>query len=345
VEFRRLKKENFMLRSVHPEENQLIDVVGKSMAMQHVAKKVIKVAKSNVNVMIVGESGTGKELIARNIHYFSSRNDKPFIPVDCVSLPESLLESELFGFEKGAFTGAIKSRPGVFELAHGGTLFLDEITELDVQLQTKLLRVLQERHLRRIGGNKLIDVDVRIISATNRNPEKAVEENKLREDLYYRLNVVPVNLPSLRERKEDIPLLVKHFIKKYSGFSPIEFTEITKNTMRCLQNYAWPGNIRELENIIQRIISLAEEPVINLKYLPDEIVQMETASLDFIDPDVSYKESKKQSMQIFEKRYLEKLLDKYQGNLSLAANKAGMSRQTLYNLIKMHGLPFDTSSS
>lgn len=339
AEFRRIKKENILLHTISPEETTLVNVVGKSPAMQKIAKQVVKVAQSNVNVMIVGESGTGKELIARNIHHFSPREKKAFIPVDCVSLPESLLESELFGFEKGAFTGAVKSRPGVFELADQGTLFLDEITELNFQLQAKLLRVLQERQLRRIGSDQFVDVDVRIISATNRNPEQAVEEKELRDDLYYRLNVVPIQLPALRERREDIPLLVQHFIRKYSAFSPIEFTDITPKALKCFQNYSWPGNIRELENIVQRIISMADEPVIQKDNLPAELLNAQANNDHKIDLEVSYKEAKVKYLQNFEAVYMKKLLSKFDGNISLAAQKARMSRQTLHRMLKTHGMP------
>ncbi len=339
AEFRRIKKENIFLHTISPEETALVNVVGRSPVMQKIAKQVVKAAQSNVNVMIVGESGTGKELIARNIHHFSPREEKVFIPVDCVSLPESLLESELFGFEKGAFTGAVKSRPGVFELANQGTLFLDEITELDFQLQAKLLRVLQERQLRRLGSDQFVNVDVRIISATNRNPEQAVEEKKLRDDLYYRLNVVPIQLPPLRQRREDIPLLVQHFMRKYSAFSPMDFTDIAPNALKCFQNYSWPGNIRELENIIQRILSMAEEPVIQKKNLPAELRNTAVNADDKIDLEVSYKEAKEKYFQNFEVAYLKKLLSKFDGNISLAAQKAGMSRQTLHRMLKTHGMP------
>lgn len=249
--------EHFDLSQTLTGKYQLPDLVGECQLMQEIAERVQKVAKSEANVLIYGESGTGKEMIAKNIHHFSRRTEQPFIPLDCVALPTNLLESEIFGYEKGAFTGAIAAKPGLLEIAHDGTLFLDEITELDINLQAKLLRVLQERQFRRIGGTKIIHVNVRIISATNVVPEKAVKDNKLRQDLYFRLNVVPIILPPLRNRKEDIPILVQHFIKKFSPTSPREIKGITREAMKELKRYHWPGNVRELQNVIEQAMSLA----------------------------------------------------------------------------------------
>jgi two-component system response regulator AtoC len=333
-EFSKLRRENFLLKSQINQDISLENVIANSILMKDLIKRMLKVAKSDTNVMIIGESGTGKELIARSIHQHSHRKEGSFIPIDCVSLPATLLESELFGFEKGAFTDAVKSKPGMFELANSGTLFLDEITEMEISLQAKLLRVLQERQLRRIGGRELLDIDVRIISATNRNPEEAIESGKIREDLYYRLNVVPIYIPPLRQRKEDIPLLIQHFFKKYNPFARIEVEEISKEAMQVLIHYNWPGNVRELENIIQRIISLADSPKIDVDALPQELV-MASNEFDYeeIDIDMEYKTAKEKYLAQFEKKYVKKLLEKYNGNIRQAAKMAGISRQTLYRIM------------
>jgi transcriptional regulator with GAF, ATPase, and Fis domain len=220
-------------------------------------------------VLIAGESGTGKELVARIIHYNSSRSQKPFVPINCAAIPRDLLESELFGHEKGAFTGALNARAGRFELAHNGTLFLDEIGELDPSLQVKLLRVLQEREFERVGGVKTIKVDVRILAATNKDLEKATREGKFREDLFYRLNVIPLNLPPLRERLDDIPLLLKHFIKKFSRKRDSRPFGISREAMECLMKYHWPGNVRELENLVERLMILVNADVASVADLPE----------------------------------------------------------------------------
>ncbi len=338
IEYRRLKKENIALRTQIEETYQLENIVGESDTMKQIAKRVLKVAKSEANVIIFGESGTGKELVARSIHRYSPRKDKPFIPLDCVALPNTLLESELFGFEKGAFTGAIRLKPGVFELAEKGTLFLDEISELDPHLQAKLLRVLQERQFRRIGGEELIKVDVRIISATNRNPERAVEEKRLREDLYYRLNVVPIYLPPLRDRREDIPHLVHHFIKKYNPFCSIDVRGISNEAMHCIKEYLWPGNVRELENVVHRAMSLTDRNTIGLHDLPDDVQESKAELTDEMLHNLKYREAKEKCLDQFGKRYVSKLLEKYQGNISKVARAAGISRKTLYRMLENYGI-------
>lgn len=320
-------------RQIDIKINRLRNFVFQSKVMRDIEKDLLKLSKSNANVFIFGESGTGKELVARSLHQNSKRVHEPFIPLDCVSLPASLLESEIFGFEKGSFTGAIRSKPGVFELANKGTLFLDEITELDLFLQAKLLRVLQERQIRRIGGKDLVDVDVRIISATNRSPEEAVLDRKLREDLYYRLNVVPINIPPLRERKEDIPLLVYHFINKYLPFASSEVKGISGKAMRCLQDYHWPGNVRELENVIHRALSLTENGMLELEDLPENLTDKGKDPLEEINIDITYKEAKAIILKKFSRRYFTELLTKYDGNLSRVAQGAGISRVNLYRLI------------
>jgi len=324
------------------DEHKIKGIVYESSIMRQLAKNIVKLAKSNANVFIFGESGTGKELVARNIHNLSSRNKYPFIPLDCVSFPATLLEAELFGYERGAFTGAVKSKPGVFELAEKGTLFLDEITEMDFHMQAKLLRALQERRVRRLGGKEFIKVDVRIISATNRDPEQAVKVQKLREDLYYRLNVVPVYLPPLKERKEDIPLLVHHFISKYNPSSAIQIKGIDNDALKCMMDYHWPGNIRELENLIHRIISLSDHDTIEIEDLPDHLkeYQYETEQ-EIFDTSLlkySYHEAKKKWLERFNVEYFTQLLEKNSGNISKAAKKSGVSRKTFYRMLKEYNI-------
>lgn len=262
-------------------------IVGKSYAIKRILELIGKLSKANSTALILGESGTGKELVAKMIHQKSSRNTKAFIPVNCAAIPSELLESELFGHEKGAFTGAALSRPGRFELANGGTIFLDEIGDMPLHLQVKILRVIQEKSFERLGGTKPIKVDVRIIAATNKNLEKEVKEGRFREDLYWRLNVVPVIIPPLRERKEDIPLLCEHFIDKFASIFGYRI-EIKPEIMELFLNYSWPGNVRELENLIERLYVLNEGEVIDLNDIPEKIRFAEnTFSKDLLPEDLN----------------------------------------------------------
>lgn len=254
----RLKEENRRLREQLRSKFDLPGIVGRSASMQEVYRMVERVSRSRATVLIRGESGTGKELVAKAIHYRSDRAKGPFIAVSCAAIPETLLESELFGHEKNAFTGANAQRIGRFEAAHRGTLFLDEIAEITPAVQVKLLRVLQERQFERLGSNKTIEVDVRVIAATNKDLEAMVRDNRFREDLYYRLQVIQIYLPPLRERKDDIPLLVDHFIRKYNEENERHLKGVTPETMQLLINYRWPGNVRELENAIERAVVLAD---------------------------------------------------------------------------------------
>ncbi len=335
LEYRKLQKENILLKSQIQVRFQLDNIIGKSKAMTDVVKRIIKVAKTDCTVIIYGESGTGKELVARSIHTQSNRCNAPFIPLDCSALPSTLLESELFGYEQGAFTGAFKSKPGMFELADNGTLFLDEISELDINLQAKLLRVLQERQLRRVGGMKLIDFDVRIISALNINPMEAVIHNKLRQDLYYRLNVVPIFLQPLNKRKEDIPILVNHFIKKYSLYSDIEVRGITKEALNCLVNYDWPGNVRELENVIEQAISLTDHDILGVEDLSETILSKSKYHHESIAyENMDFKQAREKYLIEFSKQYIETLMQKYQGNISEVARNANVSRRTIYRILQ-----------
>ncbi|MDX9709209.1 MAG: sigma-54 dependent transcriptional regulator [Trichloromonas sp.] len=265
LERRSLRRENQELKKELGKRYSFCSLIGKSKGMQEVYNLIEKVAASKANVMIFGESGTGKELVARAIHYNSDRRDKPIVPINCGAIPENLLESELFGHEKGSFTGAVQQKAGLFEVANGGTLFLDEIGELPAMMQVKLLRVLQEREFRRVGGTKDIKVDVRVVTATNKDLAEAVAKGTFREDLYYRLNVICVTLPPLRERRGDIPLLIEHFFEKLSGRKEMKIEE---KALRRLLDYHWPGNIRELENVIERCVVLGPAEELTVDCLP-----------------------------------------------------------------------------
>jgi len=275
LEKRTLQKENIRLKQEIQERYSFSGLIGKSKKMREVYTLIEKVSTSNTNVLVLGESGTGKELAAKAIHYNSLRKDKPFVPVNCGAIPENLMESELFGHKKGSFTGAIADRPGLFEQAEGGTLFLDEIGEVPLQLQTKLLRVLQEREFRKVGGTEDKRADVRIVAASNRELEEQVNEGSFREDLFYRVNVVQIRMPSLRERPEDIPLLVEHFHKKYVQ-SPHEGETITSGALKVLLSYSYPGNVRELENIIERCMVLGDK-TISVECLPPRLLEYQQA--------------------------------------------------------------------
>ncbi|HID11009.1 MAG TPA: sigma-54-dependent Fis family transcriptional regulator [Candidatus Latescibacteria bacterium] len=319
--------------SRQPEEG-FDGIVGKSPEICKVIEMIRKVAETEANVLIVGESGTGKELVARSLHRRSMRADKPFVPVDCASIPEHLLESELFGHEKGAFTNAHISRPGLFEYADGGTLFLDEVSQLSLPLQAKLLRVLQERQFRRVGGRKLISVDIRVLSATNRDLKREVVEGRFREDLYYRLNVITIALPPLREREGDIPLLADHFLQKFSTVNNKLVKGISDETMEMLKRYPWPGNVRELHNVIEHSVLLAEGEVITPDDLPSEVRGLEASCP--VREDLPYREAKKAWMHRFEREYFLALLRRHNGNISQAARTAGVSRKTIQRFLKAY---------
>ena len=325
------KELRFELEARYGYEN----IVGSSEPMQRVYEVIEKVATSDATVLLRGESGTGKELFARAIHYHSPRAEARFVVAACAALPETLMESELFGHEKGAFTGAIARKKGLFELADGGTLFLDEIGDIILPVQSKLLRVLQEREFTRVGGTEPLHCDVRIISATHRNLEELVEKREFREDLYYRVNVIQIDLPALRDRKEDVPLLVKHFLQKFSG----DAKQLSDEAMQVLCRYSWPGNVRELENVMERAVTLAEGTVITPEALPRRVVEMlpveETRSADPLD----YQAAK----EGFERGYLRRLLAVCNGNITVAAKKAGISRRHFYE--KLRQLNIDPADS
>ncbi|HUG37483.1 MAG TPA: sigma-54 dependent transcriptional regulator [Candidatus Limnocylindrales bacterium] len=338
---RHLQLENRNLREQLQEARGLDSVVGRSPAMVSVFELVKKAARSEANVLVLGESGTGKELIARALHANSPRAGRPFVAVDCASLPENLLESELFGHEKGAFTGAVKTKLGLMEAAEGGTLFLDEIGELPVSLQVKLLRALQERQIRRVGGTAVIDVDVRLVSATNRDLRDAAAKGQVREELYYRVNVIAIRLPALRERFGDVKLLAHTFLKKYGKD---RFGGFDDGSMAALEAYPWPGNVRELQNIVERACALADGQLITVRDLPDHIVTggrllvagprlQESGEAITPRSDLPLKEAKEHWMQVLEGSYLRDLLERHGGNISAAAKTAGIDRKTFHRLI------------
>lgn len=309
-------------------------IIGESPQIKEVMDLVNRVAKSNATVLILGESGTGKELVANAIHYNSDRKNKPFVKVNCGALPENLLESELFGHEKGAFTGAISRKIGRFERAHGGSIFLDEIGEMSFSTQVKLLRVLQEKQIERVGSTEVIDVDVRIIAATNKDLKRLVEEGRFREDLYYRLNVIPIKIPPLRERKQDIPLLVKYFLQKYSLETGRRGMTISDSALDKLKTYSWPGNIRELQNVIERAVILSPGREITEDQLPPEIVKRDRQ----IELDEFKLPKNGVNLNDLEKSLIKQALDMTNDNQTEAARLLGITRHTLIYRMEKYGL-------
>jgi DNA-binding NtrC family response regulator len=334
----RLVRENARFREELRGKDEWSPLVGSSPAMLEVYKLVARVSESRSTVLLQGESGTGKELIARAIHSNGPRRDKPFIPVNCGALPDTLLESEMFGYEKGAFTGAVGNKAGLFEAANGGTLFLDEIGELGQALQVKLLRVMQDHEVRRVGGTTSLKVDVRIIAATNRDLEQFVKEEKFRDDLYYRLNVVRITLPSLLERREDIPMLAHHFLQKYSAGSPGVVRGLLPETMALLKQYRWPGNVRELENAIERAVSLSHGPLLTPNDLPEAIRQGATAEAEAKLSRGDQSDDVCLTLEEVEKRHLIRVLKETKGNKVKAAKILGIDRRTLYRMAERFGL-------
>ncbi len=333
----RLVRENTRFREELKTKDEWSPLVGSSPAMLEVYKLVARVSESKSTVLLQGESGTGKELIARAIHANGPRRDKPFVPVNCGALPDTLLESEMFGYEKGAFTGAVGTKAGLFEAANGGTLFLDEIGELGQALQVKLLRVMQDQEVRRVGGTGSLKVDVRIIAATNRDLEQFVKEGKFRDDLYYRLNVVRITLPSLAERKEDIPMLAHHFLQKCAAGSPQVVRGFLPETMALLKQYRWPGNVRELENAIERAVSLSHGPLLTPDDLP-EAIRNASASNGDVKASKADEDEVCLTLEEVEKRHLIRVLKETKGNKVKAAKILGIDRRTLYRMAERFGL-------
>ncbi len=341
---RELALENRRLREQLQEVLGLDNIIGASPVMARVFELVKKAARSEANILVVGESGTGKELIARAVHANSPRAARAFVPVDCASLPENLLESELFGHEKGAFTGAIRAKPGLMEVAHLGTIFLDEIGEMPVGLQVKLLRALQERQIRRVGGTTQIPVDVRVVSATNRNLRDAASRAHFREELYYRINVIAIELPPLRERAGDVRLLAHSFLRKYGQDRVTAFDD---EVLRVLDGYSWPGNVRELQNVVERACALADGATVRKRDLPDYVVNARPLTVApaggeaVVAPSaegLSLADARERWMAALESAYLKDLLARHDGNISAAAKTAGIDRKTFHRLASKHHL-------
>jgi DNA-binding NtrC family response regulator len=337
LETQRVLTENILLKDEFASKVGLPRIIGKSGKITEVAQLVQKVAPTKTTVLLLGESGTGKELFARALHNLSHRRNYPFVPINCAAIPKNLLESELFGHEKGAFTGADAKKLGKFELADGGTIFLDEVGDMDLSLQSKLLRAIEESEIERIGGVKTIKVDVRIVAASNRDLEKAVEDKSFREDLYYRLNVFPVEIPPLRERKEDIPLLVEYFINKYCLEVKTTQKDISKDALNVLMNYHWKGNVRELENTIERAIILCDGDSIT----PEHIGLPQRSAADSAGKllsEGSLEDVAKRALKIAETQRIVEALGKTRGNKSKAAEILRVSYKTLLSKIKEYGI-------
>jgi len=335
IEKARIQSENRKLRTQIKESiSSYQGLIGKSKPMRKVYEIIDKVAQTDTAVLIQGESGTGKELVARAIHAKSKRFENRLVPIDCGSLPHELLESELFGHVKGAFTGAIMDKRGLFEDANHGTLFLDEISSTDLNFQSKLLRALQQKEIRRVGGNQTIKVDIRLISASNKDIKNEVKNGNFRQDLFYRLNIVTINLPPLRDRKEDIPLLCDNFLKKFSSISGKNVTKISDEAIHIFLNYLWPGNVRELENVIERAVILTSAGEIRKCDLPPEMLDANFIGVFSSSENLNFNEAK----EMFEKNYILQLLKECSGNISIAAKKSGLLRQGLQAKIKKLGL-------
>jgi transcriptional regulator with PAS, ATPase and Fis domain len=326
------------------EEPQFEGLVGASVAMRQVFGILDRVAPTKLTVLITGETGTGKELASRATHKRSKRADGPFIVFDCSAVPENLIESELFGHKRGAFTGAVEARAGVFEMAHKGTIFLDEIGELPLELQSKLLRVLEQREVRRIGASHTRPVDVRVVAATNRRLREEVTAGRFREDLYYRLAVVEVELPSLRERISDLPLLIQHLLDR-TEHNPL-VRSVSSNVQQVLNAYHWPGNVRELHNVIERAIPFCDGDSITMEALPEALkmgeistaqsTRLASETLDQSHTELPFKDAKEHLIEAFERQYLIDLLDRHRGNVSKAARTAQMDRKSITRLMKKH---------
>ena len=335
IEHQSLIRENIILREQLYERHRFENIIGKSNKMQDIYALIENIAQSNITVLIQGESGTGKEMIARAIHNASLRRDDPFITVSCGAIPETILESELFGHEKGAFTGAIARKEGRFEMADKGTLFMDEIAEMSLKSQVDLLRVLQEKEFRRVGGIEVIKVDVRIIAATNKDLDKEVERGRFREDLYYRLHVVPINLPPLRERHEDIPLLVRHFLEKYNTQYNRKIKEVSPSTFNILLQYDWPGNVRQLEHVIEHTILMTKGEIIQARNLPEKLQKKSKVKTDdalLERENLNFKEN----VEKFKKQSIIKALQSAQGVKKEAARILGISPRNLSYFIRKY---------
>ena len=338
AERRRLIEENRRLREPLAPRAGFDQIIGKSPAMVAVFDLVRKAARSEANILIQGESGTGKELIARAVHAQSARAAEVFIPVDCAALPDALLESELFGHERGAFTGADRTKPGMIEVADRGTLFLDEIGELPQSLQSKLLRALQERQIRRVGATRFVNVDIRLVSATNRDTAELVRKGEFRDDLFYRVNVITITLPPLRERAGDVALLAHHCLRRYGRNRDRQLEGFEPEALARLEAYAWPGNVRELQNVIERACALADGPMIRVRDLPEHVRGRGRPAPGIPGKDLPLAQAREAWLQAFAQEYLTDLLRRHGGNISQAAKTAGVDRKTLHRLLARHGI-------
>lgn len=335
-----LTKRVYLLENQMGWRNGLDNIVGHSSQMQEIFQLISTVAKSNATVLILGESGTGKELVAKAIHKHSPRINQPFIDINCGAIPRELLENELFGHEKGSYTGADRRYIGCCERAHKGTLFLDEICEMDPALQVKILRLLQERSFMRVGGTELITSDIRFIAATNKNITEEVKSGNFREDLYYRLNVVPITIPPLRERISDIPILAKHFLEKFSTKNEKIFVDFEQDAMECLVSYNWPGNVRELENVVERIVVLHNDSKVKIKYMSPNLQKLAISHKPIVRPmQMGFGNGEKiLPLDQVEKYAIESALARCLGNVHEAAKQLKIGQATLYRKIKEYGL-------
>lgn len=333
LEHKKLVQENKYLREQIDQEYNFNHIIGESPAMKKIYRMVNRVSQANSNVLITGASGTGKELVARAIHFNSDRSKKQFLAINCGAIPENLVESELFGHKKGAFTGANNDKDGVFVAASGGTVFLDEIAEIPLNLQVNLLRVLQEREVKPVGSNQTMTFDTRIISATNKNLEEEVEKGNFRDDLYYRLNVVELSLPPLEDRREDIPLLAHHFLQKYSKELKRNLKGITSEAMSAMMAYQWKGQVRELENVIERAVLLSDNEYLSVEDLPGAIRNATGAENYNMDSN-----KLEEAVQVFEKHHIQSILKRTDGNKSEAARLLGIDPSTLYRKMERLGL-------
>ncbi len=330
LEQRRLVEENTALK-----EGQLAQykIIGTSQSIRKLKDEIKRAAPANSWVLITGENGTGKELVARNLHTMSEREEKPFIAVNCAAIPEELIESELFGHEKGAFTGAISQKKGRFDMADKGTLFLDEIADMSLKTQAKILRILQEQNFERVGGTRKISVDVRVIAATNKNLEDEIKAGKFREDLYYRLNVIPFHVPPLRDRETDVPVFIDYYLQEFARQTAREVPVISSEAIKLLTSYSWPGNVRELKNLMERLVIMTSSGKINVEDIPAYIHSGAGS-----EPQGLLKKSLKDAKKEFEKEFIARKLDEFQWNVSRTANAIGIERSHLYRKIKSYGI-------
>jgi DNA-binding NtrC family response regulator len=340
MESLQLKQENQELRKELERRSGFGPILGQTIAMRKVFDMMEKVSLSDITVLIHGESGTGKELVAREIHRRSSRHNKPFITMNCAALPENLIESELFGHERGAFTGAVRQRKGKFELAHEGTIFLDEIGDMSLNTQSKILRILQEKKFERLGGDETREVDVRILSATHKDLMAEIESGNFRNDLYYRLKVIDIEIPPLRERNEDIPILVEHYLSVFSQKHNKKLEGMEPEASRLMLRYHWPGNVRQLVNILERAVVLAAGPVLRKEDLPNELELPSGFTDSFLDDlmHLPFKQAKEKIVTSFMKEYLTRRLNDNQGNISHTAAELGIRRQSLQTMLRRLGI-------